>query len=141
MTTTICPRCATSTRGCRRCGTRLCMEHLPFSETCAACDLAYYESRDRLHQRAWFALGFALPWIAFVAIMATATFPRYVGGMRSFSTGSPQLDFAIMTAIISVFAGKAVLALRRWVHRREFDEAASASRRSIVQTALSTRRW
>ncbi len=117
-----CPRCVASPEGCRRCGERLCMEHLPLSMTCVACDLAYYDSRDRIHPGAWWLAGFSAVWFAFAFAMHCGDFPtRVAGGFRSFTTGVPAIDFTIMSAFLSVFAGRAVLGIRRAIHRRAFD--------------------
>ncbi len=106
---------------CQRCGCDLALDQLSRDHRCPPCDVAYFESRDRLNTAAWFAAGFVAPWLLFAWVAATADLPQRSGGFRSITTGFPLLDFGIMTAVVAVFGGKLVVAVRRWVHRREFD--------------------
>jgi len=123
---TTCPRCPTSSAGCHRCKRPHCAEHLK-AETCVACELEYYESRDQLPTGMWYGLGFFVPWAAFTALITTVDLPSRSGGVRAFTTGLPALDVAIMTAVVAVFAGKLAVKIRRWLHRREFDRTPVAS--------------
>lgn len=108
---------------CRRCKCELAADRLSLDGTCPPCEVAYYESRDRLNTPAWFVLGFVLPWFAFAGIVATQDLPHHSGGVRAITTGIPMLDLTIMAVIVGVFSGKAMLAARRWFHRREFERA------------------
>jgi hypothetical protein len=107
--------------GCRRCGCVMAMADLSRDGRCPPCEVAYFESRDRLNTGLWYALGFALPMLLFVWVAATVTLPTNVGKIRSFTTGVPMLDFAIMCTFVAVFSGKTVVAIRRWFHRRDFE--------------------
>lgn len=113
-----CRDCSTATERCRRCGHGTCLPHLSTEMTCNDCDLLYYESRDRLPLRGWFALGFALPWLVFVAIMVSVDLPARSGGVRTITTGFPALDLALMTLVVAWFSGKAAVVLRCWRHRQ-----------------------
>lgn len=106
---------------CQRCQCELALDQLSRDHRCPPCDVAYFESRDRLHTRAWFTVGFVLPWLLFAWVAATADLPHRSGGFRAITTGFPLLDFAIMCAIVAVFSGKVAVAVRRWFHRREFE--------------------
>jgi hypothetical protein len=116
---TVCPR---GQNACPRCSTPLCDEHVPFRrEACAECELAYHEERDGLGLNRWFLGGFALPWAGLAAI--SDTLPEWsmrAGGFRAITTGVPMLDILIMTAVVGVFAGKAAIGIRSWLHRRSF---------------------
>ena len=106
---------------CQRCRSTVALDLLSRDHRCPPCDLAYYQSRDRLNTGAWFAAGFVVPWLVFAWIAVTADLPSRAGGVRAITTGFPILDVGIMTAVLAVFGGKLVLAVRRWFHRREFD--------------------
>ncbi len=106
---------------CERCGSALAIDQLSLDHRCPPCDVAYYESRDRLHTHAWFAAGLVLPWLLFAWVAIAVDLPQSVGKIRAFSTGVPLLDVAIMTVIVAVFAGRLAVTVRRWFHRRGFE--------------------
>lgn len=122
-----CTRCSASSETCTHCKRPLCWDHRSLRGACNECDLAYFASRDRVHFKAWFGIGFLVPWIAFAAVMANAELPRFAGGVRAFSTGSPRVDLAIMTLIVAVFCGKALVAMRRGLHRHRFTRTPFAA--------------
>ncbi len=117
-----CTNCQAGTERCPRCGVRLCGEHLPFArEACAECELAYHDETETLKMNAWFLLGFALPWLVFAAAYdSLPSWSARSGGARAITTGVPMLDIIIMFVVMGVFAGKGVMGLRRWLHRRAF---------------------
>ena len=108
---------------CVRCGVALAPDYLSHDHRCPPCEVAYFESRDRLNTRGWFAGAFVLPWLLFAWLIATVQFPPAVGKVRGFSTGLPQLDLFIMTAITALLLGSAAVTVRRWFHRRSFESA------------------
>lgn len=117
-----CSGCRSSVVSCPRCDERMCPDHMAIEgETCSECALAYYEGVDRLHLNVWFLAGFAVPWALYVALFdRLPEWSARSGGFRSITTGVPALDVLIMFVVMAVFAGKAAMGLRRWVHRRMF---------------------
>lgn len=126
----VCRSCPSGHEVCRRCARRLCSEHTPFGgDACADCELAYFESRDGLRSNVWFVVGLALPWMVIAALHEhLPSGSARAGGHRAITTGVPLLDILIMTAVISVFAGKAARRLRIWFHRRTFLEPSTFGR-------------
>ncbi len=119
---TACTKCRASTWECPRCGNAMCPDHMAtYREECIDCALAYYDGLDKLHLNAWFALGALVVWIAYAALYpALPSWSARSGGYRAITTGVPALDVAIMFAVISVFAGKAMMGVRKAIHRRSF---------------------
>jgi hypothetical protein len=102
--------------------TPICSDHAAaYEQGCVDCALAYYDSRDELHTKAWFALGFGALWLVYAAVYShLPSWSARSGGFRAITTGMPALDVLIMFTIVAVFAGKAAVALRRRWHRRTF---------------------
>lgn len=123
MPTPHCIECRTAenlTDRCRRCAEPVCMEHVPLGgRRCAACELVYLERRGRIRTRVWAALGFALPWPLYLALLPSIP-EAGSGGMRAITTGIPKLDFLIMTLVASYALGRGVAALRLAAARRRF---------------------
>lgn len=117
-----CTHCRASTIECPRCGTAMCGDHTAIDRMeCVDCALAYYDSLDRISMNAWFAAGASLVWIAYAALYpALPSWSARAGGYRALTTGVPALDVLIVFAITSVFAGKAMMGLRKWRHDRSF---------------------
>jgi hypothetical protein len=88
---------------------------------CAECELAYHDERTKQQRAWWFVAGLALPWVFFAGIFEhLPSWSARSGGPRAITTGVPMLDVIIMFSIASVFAGKAALGLRDYVHRGQF---------------------
>jgi hypothetical protein len=119
---TRCTACPSSSTTCPRCGVAICADHMAIErDTCVDCALAYYDSVDRLRMHAWFFVGFALPWMLYASVYdQLPSWSARSGGYRAITTGVPALDVLIMFAITAVFAGKAMMGLRKWHHRRSF---------------------
>jgi hypothetical protein len=118
----VCTHCRVSTTICPRCGVSICGDHMAIDrDTCVDCAVAYYDDLDRVHMGAWFVAGFLLPWAAYVALYDyLPSWSARAGGFRAITTGVPALDVVIMFTITAVFAGKAMMGLRKWHHRRSF---------------------
>jgi cation transport ATPase len=121
-----CPACPLGMTACRRCGARACMEHQPTSGAiCNACELAYHESKRTLRLNAWFALGFAMPWVFVLGIHEhLPSWSARSGGFRAITTGVPMIDVLIMATVTAVFAGKIAMVIRTALHRERFITAA-----------------
>ncbi|HEY5926690.1 MAG TPA: hypothetical protein VIV11_33620 [Kofleriaceae bacterium] len=119
---TRCTACTTSTMTCPRCGNSVCVDHLAIEgDNCLDCAVAYYDSLDKVNLNVWFALGALMPWTLYAAIFsALPSWDARSGGFRAITTGFPALDVIIMFAVMSVFAGKAMMGLRKWFHRKSF---------------------
>jgi hypothetical protein len=106
----------------------LCAEHTPFGgDACAACELAYFESRDVLRLEVWFLIGFVLPWMLLVALHGhLPSGSARAGGHRAITTGVPLLDVALMAMVAAVLLGTTARGLRIWLHRRAFLKRAGA---------------
>jgi hypothetical protein len=117
-----CTNCRISTWTCPRCSAAICPDHMAMDrQECVDCALAYYDSLDRLHMPVWFAIGALVPWIAYAALYAQLpSWSARSGGPRAITTGVPALDVVIMFTVMSVFAGKAMMRLRKWSHERSF---------------------
>ena len=117
-----CTNCRISEWHCPRCDAPMCADHMAvYREECVDCALAYYDSLDKLHLNAWFAAGVALVWSAYIALYPwLPSWDLRAGGFRAITTGVPALDTLIMFAVVSVFAGKAMMGLRKWFHRKSF---------------------
>ncbi|HEY5947870.1 MAG TPA: hypothetical protein VIV40_20360 [Kofleriaceae bacterium] len=128
-----CNLCRTSPTRCPRCHTPVCNDHIAlYEQSCVDCAIAYYDSRDRLHVGAWFALGFGALWLLYAAVYdQLPSWSARSGGFRAITTGVPALDVVIMFTVAAVFAGKAMVGLRRWWHRRTFVERALARARLV----------
>jgi len=128
-----CTACRTSTWSCPRCGDALCPDHTAtYRQECLDCALAYYESRDTLHVRVWFALGVALPWLLYASVYSQLPhWSERSGGFRAITTGVPALDVVLMFAFVSFFAGKAMVTLRMWRHDRTFERRELAPARVV----------
>lgn len=117
-----CTPCLTGPESCRRCTRPLCLEHVPFGgDACQPCEWEYQGRRSVRRERAWFAAGFALPWL--VLAQTTDALPSWSarsGGLRAITTGVPMLDVLIAVTATAVFAGKGLIALRGWLLRRTF---------------------
>jgi hypothetical protein len=118
-----CTSCRASLWTCPQCGSATCPDHLAtYSNDCLDCALAYHASADKLHINLWFALGAALPWLVYASVYTQLPgWSARSGGFRALTTGIPALDVLIMFAVTSVFAGKALMGVRRWLHRRSFE--------------------
>jgi hypothetical protein len=117
-----CTSCRTSTFTCPRCGAETCADHMALEQdTCIDCALAFYDSQEKLHMKAWFFSGVVLIWGIYIAMLpALPDWSARSGGFRAITTGVPALDVLIMFGFTSVFAGKAMMGLRKWLHRRTF---------------------
>lgn len=117
-----CTNCRISTWHCPRCDAAICADHMAMDrQECVDCALAYYDSLDNLHLNAWFGLGALVPWAAYAALYDhLPSWSARSGGYRAITTGVPALDVVIMFAVMSVFAGKAMIGLRKWQHGRSF---------------------
>ena len=117
-----CTNCRTSTWHCPRCDAPMCADHMAtYRQECVDCALAYYDSLDKLHLNVWFALGALVPWAAYIGIFShLPSWSTRSGGFRAITTGFPALDILIMFTVMSVFAGKAMMGLRKWWHHRSF---------------------
>jgi hypothetical protein len=92
-----------------------------YIDTCDDCALAYYDSRERMRPSVWFVIGFGLPWLAYAALYEhLPAWSARSGGFRAITTGVPALDVLVIFAITAVFAGRAMVGLRSWLHRRSF---------------------
>jgi hypothetical protein len=100
----------------------MCGDHTAIDRNeCVDCALAYYDSADKLHMSRWFLAGAAVPWALYALVYShLPDWSARSGGPRAITTGVPALDVVIMFAITSVFAGKAMMGLRKWAHRRSF---------------------
>ena len=130
-----CTQCRASTIECPRCGTAMCGDHVAIDRLeCIDCAVAYYDSLDSIPMNAWFAAGASLVWIAYAALYpALPSWSMRGGGYRALTTGVPALDMLIVFAIMSVFAGKAMMGLRKWRHDRSFVTPELA-RATLVRT-------
>ena len=117
-----CTNCRTSMETCPRCGAETCADHMALERnSCLDCALAFYDSRDKLHMKAWFLAGFILPWALYVSMLPhLPSWSERSGGFRAMTTGVPALDVLIIVGFVSVFAGKAMMGLRKWLHDRTF---------------------
>ena len=117
-----CRDCHSGQEVCRRCARRLCSEHTPFGgDACADCELAYFNSRDRLPLKVWFVIGFVLPWVLLAALHGNLpSGSARATGFRGMSTGVPLIDVSIMLMVAAVLLGTATRGLRIWLHRRMF---------------------
>ena len=117
-----CTHCRTSTWTCPRCDAPMCPDHMAIErETCIDCALAYYDSLEKVRMNAWFIAGFLLPWGAYIGMLPDLpSWSERSGGYRAMTTGVPALDVLIIVGFVSVFAGKAMIGLRKWMHRRTF---------------------
>ncbi|HEX5059965.1 MAG TPA: hypothetical protein VFV99_11430 [Kofleriaceae bacterium] len=118
-----CTNCRTSVYSCSRCGAETCVDHMALEhrDTCLDCALAFYDSQDKLHLNAWFIAGFILPWALYLRMLPDLpSWSERSGGYRAMTTGFPALDVLIIVGFVSVFAGKAMIGLRKWMHRRTF---------------------
>ena len=133
MTMYRCPGCPSGSESCRRCMRRLCLEHVPLGgDACLDCEIAYQRSREGMQTLPWFLLGALVPLLVFALLAPTiARFPPS-GGVRSITTGIPLLDAMIMTAVLSVFAGKLAIAVRERLHRRAFNNNRPRSRDAVA---------
>jgi hypothetical protein len=119
---TPCTNCSISAWHCPRCDAAVCADHMAmYRQECVDCALAYYDSLDRVNLRAWFVVGFALMWVPYFALSShLPSWSARSGGYRAITTGVPALDIVIMVTITAVFAGKAMMTLRKWMHHRSF---------------------
>jgi hypothetical protein len=117
-----CNACTTSTTTCPRCASAMCADHMAaYENTCLDCAVAYYDSLERVRMNVWFAVGALVPWTLYAAVYAhLPSWSERSGGFRAITTGFPALDVVIMFAIVSVFSGKAMMGLRRALHRKSF---------------------
>ena len=117
-----CNNCQISTWKCPRCGAAMCADHMAtYREECVDCALQYYDSLDKLQLNAWFVFGALLPWTVYASIHShLPSWSARSGGFRALTTGFPALDVLIMFTVMSVFAGKAMMGLRKWFHHRSF---------------------
>jgi len=117
-----CTSCRTSTVTCPRCAKSICADHMAaYRDECLDCAIAYYDSLEDLHLNVWFMLGALQPWAFYAAIYShLPIWSERSGGFRAITTGLPALDVVIMFAVMSWFAGKAMVALRKWLHQRSF---------------------
>ena len=117
-----CTACSGSPWSCPRCGVGVCSDHMAaYRQECISCALAYYDSLDKVRMNVWFVIGALFPWYLYALIYPSLpSWDARSGGFRAITTGVPALDVLIMFAIVSVFAGKAMITLRKWRHDRTF---------------------
>jgi len=117
-----CTSCGMTTSTCRRCNEPTCADHMAtYRDECLDCSLAYYESLEKVRLKAWFVVGALLPWALYASVYSNLpSWSARSGGFRAITTGVPALDVMIMFAVVSWFAGKAMIGLRKWFHHRSF---------------------
>ena len=105
-----------------------------YRNECMDCTLAYYASLETVHMNRWFVLGALLPWALYAFVYPQLpSWSARSGGFRAITTGVPALDVVLMFAVVSFFAGKAMITFRRWRHDRMFATCELAPAHAIVR--------
>lgn len=110
-------------RDCARCGAAGCWAHVPAGdEWCTDCVAAYWSEVGRLRLRHWFWAGFAsatpLAWVMIGPMQEEWRQRMWVWG--AWATALAGMDAVAMTVIMGLLLGSALVAMRRWLHRRRF---------------------
>ncbi|MCA9619956.1 MAG: hypothetical protein KC731_13115 [Myxococcales bacterium] len=108
---------------CRRCESALCLEHVPVAEACCLhCEARYHDERAAL-PLAWLrGAGFAaaLPLFGYLVGPLQGAWRERMWVWGALPTGLAMVEAAVMTVVLGLLAGEAVVQLAVSRHRRRF---------------------